>query len=118
MAGKAEGTLWAKKEVDGPLPGRFPEVMVASRVEVAERPVRELGAHDVLLAVSHCGVCGSDIHFVLQGWGRPGSVEGHEYSATVVAVGDEVTDWAVGDEVTVDGRRAIVVELPAASGQW
>ena len=69
------------------------------RVEVAERPLRELGSHDVLLQVSHCGVCGSDIHFVLQGWGRPGSVEGHEYSATVVAVGDGVTDWAVGDEV-------------------
>ena len=26
--------------------------------------------------------------------------------------------WTVGDEVTVEGRRATVVELPAASGQW
>ncbi|MBK9032804.1 MAG: folate-binding protein YgfZ [Myxococcales bacterium] len=26
--------------------------------------------------------------------------------------------WTVGDEVTVDGRRATVVELPADSGQW
>ena len=69
------------------------------RLEVTERPVRALGAHDVLLQVSHCGVCGSDIHFVLEGWGKPGSVEGHEYSATVVAVGDAVTAWAVGDEV-------------------
>ncbi len=69
------------------------------RVEVAERPVKPLGAHDVLLQVSHCGVCGSDIHFVLEGWGKPGSVEGHEYSATVVAVGDAVTQWKVGDAV-------------------
>ncbi|MFM8304820.1 MAG: zinc-binding dehydrogenase [Actinomycetota bacterium] len=69
------------------------------RVEIAERPVPALGDHDVLLQVSHCGVCGSDIHFVLEGWGRPGAVEGHEYSATVVAVGSAVTRWRVGDTV-------------------
>ena len=62
-------------------------------------PVPEVGPRDVLLEVSHCGVCGSDIHFVLEGWGQPGSVEGHEYSGTVVAVGDDVTAWKVGDEV-------------------
>lgn len=69
------------------------------RVEVAERPMPELGPHDVLLAVSHCGVCGSDLHVVLEGWGRPGTVEGHEYSGTVVAVGDAVSRWRVGDPV-------------------
>jgi 2-desacetyl-2-hydroxyethyl bacteriochlorophyllide A dehydrogenase len=68
-------------------------------LSVEERPVPEVGAHDVLLEVSHCGICGSDIHFVLEGWGRPETVEGHEYSGRVVAVGDEVTTWKVGDEV-------------------
>lgn len=68
-------------------------------VEVAERPVAPLGPRDVLLSVSHCGVCGSDIHFVTEGWGRPGSVEGHEYSGTVLAVGEAVTRWAPGDRV-------------------
>jgi (R,R)-butanediol dehydrogenase/meso-butanediol dehydrogenase/diacetyl reductase len=53
----------------------------------------------VLLEVSHCGICGSDLHFVLEGWGRPGSVEGHEFSGRVAAVGDAVTRWRVGDEV-------------------
>ena len=66
---------------------------------IEERPVPEVGPHDVLLEVSHCGVCGSDIHFVLEGWGRPGSVEGHEYAGRVVAVGDAVTDWRSGDAV-------------------
>jgi threonine dehydrogenase-like Zn-dependent dehydrogenase len=69
------------------------------RVEVVDRPFPPLRPHDVVLRVSHCGVCGSDIHAVLEGWGRPGSVEGHEYSATVVAVGDAVTEWRVGDRV-------------------
>ena len=68
-------------------------------VTVEERPVPDVGPHDVLTEVSHCGICGSDIHFVLDGWGRPGSVEGHEYSGRVVAVGSAVTAWSVGDPV-------------------
>jgi len=68
-------------------------------VTVEERPVPDVGPRDVLLEVSHCGICGSDIHFVLEGWGRPGSVEGHEYTGQVVAVGADVTRWAVGDAV-------------------
>ncbi len=68
-------------------------------VNVEQRPVPDVGPHDVLLEVSHCGVCGSDIHFVLDGWGRPGSVEGHEWAGHVAAVGDAVTRWQVGDAV-------------------
>lgn len=67
------------------------------RVEVEEYPVPDLGPDDVLLEVSHCGVCGSDIHFVLEGWGRPNSVGGHEYTGTIAAIGAAVTGWHVGD---------------------
>ncbi|MGZ4688496.1 MAG: zinc-dependent alcohol dehydrogenase [Acidimicrobiia bacterium] len=83
--------------------GNLPETMRAAvykgdrRVEVEQYPVPELGANDVLLEVSHCGVCGSDIHFVLEGWGRPNSVGGHEYTGTIAAVGTAVTDWKIGD---------------------
>jgi L-iditol 2-dehydrogenase len=66
-------------------------------VVVEERPVPELGPHDVLLEVSHCGVCGSDLHMFVDGWGAPNSIGGHEYSGRVVAVGAEVTAWSVGD---------------------
>jgi 2-desacetyl-2-hydroxyethyl bacteriochlorophyllide A dehydrogenase len=66
-------------------------------VVVEERPVPELGRHDVLLEVSHCGVCGSDLHMFVDGWGAPNSIGGHEYSGRVVAVGEEVTAWSVGD---------------------
>ncbi|MGZ8763722.1 MAG: zinc-dependent alcohol dehydrogenase [Acidimicrobiia bacterium] len=69
------------------------------RVEVQERPVPEVGPHDVLLEVSHCGICGSDLHFVLEGWGRLGAIEGHEYTGRVAAVGSSVTGWTVGDVV-------------------
>jgi threonine dehydrogenase-like Zn-dependent dehydrogenase len=69
------------------------------QVEVTDWPVPELGGTDVLLEVSHCGVCGSDIHFVLEGWSAPNRIHGHEFTGTVVAVGPEVRDWRVGDEV-------------------
>jgi L-iditol 2-dehydrogenase len=68
-------------------------------VEIEERPVPAVGPHDVLVEVSHCGVCGSDLHFALEGWARPGTIGGHEYSGRVVAVGDAVSRWSVGDEV-------------------
>ena len=67
-------------------------------LEVEDRPVPELGEHDVLLEVDFCGVCGSDIHFVLEGWGQPGSVEGHEFSGRVAAIGAKVDKWKIGEE--------------------
>jgi (R,R)-butanediol dehydrogenase/meso-butanediol dehydrogenase/diacetyl reductase len=66
-------------------------------MDVEPRPVPTVGAHDVLLEVSHCGICGSDLHFVTEGWGQPGAIEGHEWSGRVVAVGADVRDWTVGD---------------------
>ncbi|MBK5287848.1 MAG: alcohol dehydrogenase catalytic domain-containing protein [Acidimicrobiia bacterium] len=68
-------------------------------IEVEDYPIPTVGTHDVLLEISHCGVCGSDIHFVLEGWSAPNRVHGHEFSGTVVAVGEAVTRWVVGDSV-------------------
>lgn len=87
------------------LPSTIPARMRAAvykgdrRVEVEELPVPELGPHDVLLEVSHCGVCGSDLHVILEGWGQPNRVGGHEFSGRIAAVGDAVTSWAVGERV-------------------
>jgi threonine dehydrogenase-like Zn-dependent dehydrogenase len=53
----------------------------------------------VLVEVSHCGVCGSDLHMVIEGWGRKGSIGGHEWSGVIVAIGADVTGWAAGDEI-------------------
>jgi len=71
---------------------------------VEERRVPAIGPRDVLIEVSHCGICGTDLHFVLEGMGRAGSVGGHEYSGRIVARGEEVKGWALGDAV-VGGPR-------------
>ena len=68
-------------------------------LSVEEIPVPAVGPNEVLAEVSHCGVCGSDLHMVIDGWGRRGSIEGHEWSGVIVAVGDAVTKWSVGDRI-------------------
>lgn len=70
-------------------------------VRVEERPTPALGPDDVLIEVSHCGICGSDIHFIVEwpGAAKPGSIEGHEFSGTIAAVGSAVVGWQVGDHV-------------------
>jgi 2-desacetyl-2-hydroxyethyl bacteriochlorophyllide A dehydrogenase len=90
------------------LPATMPAAVYRGprRLEVEERPVPRPGPGDVLVEVSHCGVCGSDLHFVLEGWGRPGSVGGHEYAGRVVDLGEAVTGLAVGDPVVGGPRPA------------
>ena len=69
------------------------------RLVVEERPVPEPGPHEVVLHVSHCGVCGSDLHIVMEGWGRPDSIGGHEYSGRIAALGSDVMGWELGAPV-------------------
>jgi len=62
-------------------------------------PVPAPGPEDVLVEVSHCGICGTDLHLVHGDIARPGSVLGHEWSGTVASLGPGVTGWSVGDEI-------------------
>ncbi|KAH9831476.1 GroES-like protein [Rhodofomes roseus] len=59
---------------------------------------------DVELAITHCGVCGSDVHVLRQGWGNvpyTPLVCGHEIVGKVTRVGPKVTEFKVGDRVGV-----------------
>ncbi len=64
-----------------------------------ERPVPEPGSGQVLVEVDHCGICGSDVHMIQEGWTRRGTVLGHEWSGRVVALGPGVTGWEPGQLV-------------------
>jgi len=66
---------------------------------VEELPVPEPGPNDAILRVSHCGVCGTDLHHVFGPVANGPVVLGHEYSGVVVAVGTGVRGWAPGDRV-------------------
>lgn len=64
---------------------------------------RDVGPHDVLITISHCGICHSDIHQARDEWG--GSlfpmVPGHEIVGTVVQIGSAVTRFRVGETAGV-----------------
>src|SRR5947208_2826144 len=45
-------------------------------VAVQERPVPVPSAGEVVIAVDYCGICGTDLHSVMEGWGRPGAILG------------------------------------------
>lgn len=64
---------------------------------------RDVGTHDVLIKISHCGICHSDIHQARNEWG--GSifpmVPGHEIVGTVTQIGTGVSRFRVGDAAGV-----------------
>ncbi|MDP1823254.1 MAG: Zn-dependent alcohol dehydrogenase [Archangium sp.] len=71
------------------------DLVVVDDVEIDKPQARQL-----LVRVSHCGVCHSDLH-VIDG-GLPGmtpTVLGHEAAGVVEAVGDAVSEVAPGDTV-------------------
>ncbi|MEO2169326.1 MAG: alcohol dehydrogenase catalytic domain-containing protein, partial [bacterium] len=68
-------------------------------LEVDEPP--SPGRGEVTLDSAFAGVCGSDLHMVEAQFFPPGQVLGHEFSATVRALGEGVEAFTVGDRVTL-----------------
>lgn len=64
---------------------------------------RDVGPHDVLITISHCGICHSDIHQARNEWGISlfPMVPGHEIIGTVEQVGTSVSTFQVGDRAGV-----------------
>lgn len=85
-------------------------------ITIDEIPEPELRPGAVAIDVAWCGICGSDLHEYLEGPifvpapGHPHPLSGeempvtmgHEFSGTVAALGDGVTDLEVGESVVVE----------------
>jgi len=62
--------------------------------------VPRIGENDVLIKIFAAGVCGTDLHIYRDEFPYwPPVILGHEFSGTIVAVGERVVDWKVGDRV-------------------
>jgi (R,R)-butanediol dehydrogenase/meso-butanediol dehydrogenase/diacetyl reductase len=70
------------------------------RLELAELPTPAPGPGEVLLQVTGCGICGSDLHLASQLAGV-GAVLGHEIAAVVAGVGEgvDLERWPLGTAV-------------------
>jgi threonine dehydrogenase-like Zn-dependent dehydrogenase len=69
-------------------------------ITVEERAVPRPDPDQMVVRVHACGICGSDIHQLRDGWGfQPGAVAGHEWTGTIAALGTDVVGWVLGDRV-------------------
>ena len=97
---------WSLLLVGNKVPDTLPAMRAvalspAGDLDVVDRPEPEPGPDDVVLEVGRCGICGSDLHLKASGFLPPGTVMGHEFAGTVVAVGDEVDGKMAGRRVSV-----------------
>jgi L-iditol 2-dehydrogenase len=89
-----------------------PETMMAAvmlrphQIEMQRVPVPSLEPQDVLIKVSACGICGTDLH-ILHGDSSHATypiIAGHEIAGEIVAVGDQAADVPLGARVIAEGR--------------
>ena len=89
------------------------KALVKSKAEpglwLAEVPVPQVGANDVLIRVHKTAICGTDIHiYNWDEWSKktlpvPMTI-GHEFVGVVERVGENVTDFKAGDIVSGEGH--------------
>ena len=68
---------------------------------VETQPLKE---GEVRLKMAYVGVCGTDVHIYhgkMDARVKPPQIIGHEVSGIIEAIGEGVTDWQIGDKVTV-----------------
>ena len=94
----------------------------APGMEMREVPVPTLGPDDVLIAVETASVCGTDLH--IYHWDRwaqnrikPPYIPGHEFSGTVVLIGERVENVSVGDFVSAEMHVACGHCVQCRTGQ-
>lgn len=70
-------------------------------VRLEEVPVPQVGAGEVLIRVHTCGICGTDLKKIATGSHSAPRIFGHETAGVIVAAGENVKDFRIGDRVMV-----------------
>ena len=87
-----------------------------ARVTIQDVDLPEVGDEDVLIRVSHSGVCHADVAFAFDEWRQLGfglensKTPGHEGVGEVVAVGRKVTNLKLGDRAGTKWLRSVCGE--------
>lgn len=86
-----------------------------------DAPIPEVGPRDVLVAVTHAGICGTDRHiYEWDAWSAArvpiGITIGHEFVGRVVAVGNAVQRVAIGQRVSGEGHIGCGMCQPCRTG--
>lgn len=78
----------------------------AGSIELLETPDPAPAPRGVVVDITLCGICGTDVHAFRSGHPYPPAICGHEWTGTVSAVGAEVTSVDEGDRVVVAAAPA------------
>lgn len=73
-------------------------------IRLTDLPVPRPKPHEVLIKVQRAGICGSDVNRFTKGsfpW-PPGFIMGHEFCGEIAALGSEVNQWQVGEQVVIE----------------
>jgi L-iditol 2-dehydrogenase len=62
-------------------------------------PVPTIGPGEILVRIHTCGICGTDLKKIHTGSHSAPRIFGHEMAGEIVAVGDSVTEYKVGNRV-------------------
>ncbi len=83
-------------------------------LEPFEYELDPIGAHDVDVAVEHCGICHSDLSMLNNEWqwSEYPLVPGHEVTGIVQAVGEYVTNIKIGDRVGLGWHAGYCMTCP------
>lgn len=81
----------------------------APGLELQEIPIPGFGPNDVMIKIKKTAICGTDVHiYNWDAWSQvnvaPPIHIGHEYVGEVVARGDQVTKFEIGDSVSGEGH--------------
>ena len=79
-------------------------------VRTEERPTPKIkDPKDVIVKVRYSGLCGTDLHSYRGHIKGPvGTIIGHEFVGTVVATGDNITKFSIGDDVISNFQLNVV----------
>ena len=86
------------------------------RIAVEEVPCPGPGPGEVLVEIAQCGICGSDLHMVLERYAKPGAILGHEWSG-IVASAPSGSVWTHGDRVVGNPAPGCGVCRPCRRGR-
>ena len=72
-------------------------------IRLEQQPEPDVGAGELKLRVRACSTCGTDVKISRSGHPNmtPPQIMGHEIAGEIVAIGDGVDGWTVGDRVQV-----------------
>jgi L-iditol 2-dehydrogenase len=94
---------------------KIPETMKAAvlfgpnDLRVVERRVPNPKYQEVLIKVEACAICGTDPKILAHGWQNQPPygeyIPGHEYAGTIVALGEGVVGFSMGDRVGVESHK-------------